>query len=63
VMFMRAVELVGPGRAAQFQNLSPVIGAILSVVFLGENFAIYHAVALALVIGGILIAERYAPRG
>lgn len=62
IMFMRAVELVGPGRAAQFQNLAPVIGALLSVYFLGETFASYHAIALALVIGGILIAERYAPR-
>jgi len=62
IFFMRAVEMIGPGRAAQFQNLSPVIGALLSVLLLGEAFAHYHALALACVIGGILIAERYAPR-
>lgn len=63
IMFMRAVELVGPGRAAQFQNLAPVIGSVLSVIFLGEHFASYHGIALAFVIGGIWLAERYAPKG
>ncbi|MCC2097958.1 MAG: DMT family transporter [Hyphomicrobiales bacterium] len=63
IMFMQAVDLIGAGRAAQFQNLAPVIGAVLSVVFLGEVFAFYHTIALALVIGGILVAERYAPPG
>ncbi|MDP4593998.1 MAG: DMT family transporter [Beijerinckiaceae bacterium] len=63
IMFMRAVDLLGAGRASQFQNLTPVIGALLSVLFLGEVFAQYHTIALAFVIGGILIAERYAPPG
>ncbi len=63
IMFMRAVELVGPGRAAQFQNLAPIIGSILSVIFLGEYFASHHGVALAFVIGGIWLAERFAPKG
>jgi drug/metabolite transporter (DMT)-like permease len=63
IMFMRSVDLIGPGRASQFQNLAPVIGAVMSVIFLGEIFAWYHALALACVIGGILIAERFAPPG
>lgn len=63
IMFMRSVDLLGPNRAAQFQNLTPVIGAVLSVLFLGEVFAYYHTIALACVIGGIFIAERYAPPG
>lgn len=63
IMFMRSVDLIGPGRASQFQNLAPVIGAVLSVIFLGELFAWYHGLALACVIGGILIAERFAPPG
>ena len=63
IMFMRCVDMIGPGRAAQFQNLTPVIGAVLSVIFLGEVFSTYHTIALALVIGGILVAERFAPPG
>ena len=62
IFFMRAIELVGPGRAALFQNLAPVIGSVLSVMILSEPFAWYHGLALLLVTGGILIAERYGSR-
>ena len=62
IFFMRAVELVGPGRAAQFQNLAPVIGSVMSVIMLSEPFAWHHGLALILVTGGILIAERYGAR-
>lgn len=56
--FMRAIELIGPGRAGVFVNLVPVFAPILAVLLLGEPFGVYHAVALALVLGGIFIAER-----
>jgi drug/metabolite transporter (DMT)-like permease len=62
IMFMRGVELIGPGRAGVFVNLVPVFGAIMAVVLLGEPFAAYHVVALILVVGGIAIAQRSAPR-
>ena len=58
VFFMRGVELIGPARAGLFANLLPVLGAILSIVFLGEQFGLYHAIALGLVLGGIYTAER-----
>ena len=56
--FMRAIELIGPGRAGVFVNLVPVFAPILAVLLLGEPFGTYHALALALVLGGIFIAER-----
>ena len=56
--FMRGVELIGPGRAGIFVNLVPIFGALLAVMILGETFGLYHASALALVIGGILLAEQ-----
>jgi drug/metabolite transporter (DMT)-like permease len=58
LMFMRGVELIGPGRAGVFVNLVPVFGAIMAVVILGEPFAAYHVLALLLVVGGIAIAQR-----
>ncbi|HEY0570991.1 MAG TPA: DMT family transporter, partial [Enterovirga sp.] len=58
IMWMRGVELIGPGRTALFINLVPVFAAFLGVVILGETFASYHAAALAFVLGGIWIAER-----
>ena len=59
---MRGVELIGPGRAGLFVNLVPVFGAILAVAILGEPFRPYHALALALVLGGIWLAERKRAR-
>lgn len=56
--FIRGVELIGPGRAGLFVNLVPVFGALFSVLILGEAFGAYHALALTLVIGGIVVAER-----
>jgi drug/metabolite transporter (DMT)-like permease len=61
ITFMRSVELIGPGRAGQFVNLVPIFAALLGVVILGEAFALYHAVALALVLGGIGLAEQSKP--
>jgi drug/metabolite transporter (DMT)-like permease len=60
VFFIRGVELMGPARAGVFVNLVPVFGALLAVLLLGEPFATYHAVGLALVLGGIWLAERRA---
>jgi drug/metabolite transporter (DMT)-like permease len=45
-----------------FHNLTPVIGAMLSVLLLGEALALHHVLALAMVLGGIYICERYGPR-
>lgn len=58
LFFMRGVELIGPGRAGVFVNLVPIFGAFLAVGLLGEPLAAYHVVALALVIGGIVLAQR-----
>jgi drug/metabolite transporter (DMT)-like permease len=55
--YVRAVEEIGANRAGIFINLLPLWGALLSVLILGEAFQAYHAVALALVVLGVLIAE------
>ena len=60
IFFIRAVALVGPGRAGMFQNLVPVIGALLSAVALREPFRLYDFGALALVLAGIGVSERLA---
>lgn len=62
LMFMRGVQLIGPGRAGVFINLVPIFAASFSVMVLGEHFAVHHGVALAMVLGGIAIAERGRPR-
>jgi drug/metabolite transporter (DMT)-like permease len=57
LFFLKAVELIGPGRAANFTNLVPIFGPLLAIILLGEPFHLYHAVALMLVLGGIALAE------
>lgn len=58
LFFVRGVQLIGPGRAGVFVNLVPVFGALMAVGILGEPLSSYHFVALALVIGGIVLAQR-----
>ena len=58
IFFLRAVDLVGPGRAGLFVNLVPIFAATLGVMVLGERFQTFHALALGFVLGGIWLAER-----
>lgn len=58
ILYVRGIEMIGPNRAGLFINTIPVFGTFLSVVFLGEAFQNYHFLALAMVLGGIAIAER-----
>lgn len=62
IFFIQSVGLIGPNRAGIFVNLVPVFAAILAVLFLKEAFQLYHAIALALVLGGIWISERNKAR-
>lgn len=57
VFFIRAVELIGAGRAGLFTNLMPLFGAGFAMLILGETLAPFHVVALVLVLGGIALAE------
>ena len=58
VLFIRGVQIIGPVRATTFVNLVPVISAVFAVYFLGEEFAVYHGVALGIVLMGIWLSER-----
>ncbi|MGB3387477.1 MAG: DMT family transporter [Pseudaminobacter sp.] len=57
ILYIRAVEMIGANRAGLFVNFMPLWGALLSVLILGEAVHLYHAVALTMVLGGIMIAE------
>lgn len=61
IAYIRSIELIGPGRGSIFYNLVPVFGALLSTLILREPISIYDVMALALVLGGIFIAERGKP--
>ena len=57
ICFIKAVDIIGASRAGIFFNLIPIFAAIIAVMFLGERFALYHAVALTLVLCGIGLSE------
>jgi len=59
IFFIRGVAILGANRAGLFINLVPIFGALLAVLILGESFRPYHMVGLALVLGGIAVAERF----
>ena len=57
LFFNRGIELIGATRAGQSWHLMPVFGSILAVLFLGETFYAYHAIGIALIAGGIVLAS------
>lgn len=57
VFFVKGVEYIGANRAGLFINAVPIFGTLLAIALLGEQFHLYHGVALACVLGGIWLAE------
>jgi drug/metabolite transporter (DMT)-like permease len=51
------VTLAGPSAAGFFINLTPLFTALLSSAFLGETPHAYHALAFALIVGGIAVSS------
>ena len=58
-LFIHSNALIGANRAGVFFNLVPIFGTLFSMLFVGEVLHGYHVAALALVLGGIGLAERY----
>ncbi len=52
------VQRVGPNIAVFFNNLTPLFAALMSSAFLGETPHAYHAIAFALIVGGIVLSSR-----
>jgi drug/metabolite transporter (DMT)-like permease len=52
------VQRVGPNTAGFFANLAPLFAAVFSAAFLGEPPQPYHALAFALIVGGIVVSSR-----
>jgi drug/metabolite transporter (DMT)-like permease len=52
------IRRAGPGIGAFFVNLTPLFTALLSSSFLGELPHAYHALAFALIVGGIVVSAK-----
>lgn len=52
------VQAAGPTAAAFFSNLTPLFAALMSAAFLGEAPQLFHGLAFALIVGGIVVSSR-----
>jgi drug/metabolite transporter (DMT)-like permease len=52
------VSRAGPSVAGFFANLTPLFAALMSAAFLGDAPQLYHALAFALIVGGIVVSSR-----
>lgn len=61
VCWVRGLELIGSNRGGVFINVVPIFASVMAVFILGERFEPYHALALALVLSGVALAQRVKP--
>jgi drug/metabolite transporter (DMT)-like permease len=52
-----AVERVGPAFAGVVVNTTPLLTALLAMIFLNETPQLYHVLAFTLILGGILVFQ------
>ena len=53
ILFLIGISKIGVARAAPIKGCSPLFGAFLAVLFLGERPAWYHLAGVVLVVAGI----------
>ncbi|WP_299155379.1 DMT family transporter [uncultured Acinetobacter sp.] len=61
LVWMLAVQQIGPNRTSIFMNLMPVFTAIIASIWLAESWTIYHSIGGAIILLGILLAQ-YQPK-
>jgi len=52
------IQQAGPTAAGFFANLTPVFAAMMSAAFIGELPHLYHGLAFALIVAGIVVSSR-----
>ena len=56
ICWNRGVAVVGANAAGFTVHLLPAFGTILAILFLGEAFAAFHAIGIATILTGVLLA-------
>jgi drug/metabolite transporter (DMT)-like permease len=57
ILYFRLIRSAGPAFVSQLNYLIPLWAVLIGVLFLGEHPQLKHLLALALILGGILIAQ------
>jgi drug/metabolite transporter (DMT)-like permease len=60
IWWYRAMDVVGPSRAAIFMNLQPLVGLALAAVLVGEDIGGWQIAGVACVLAGVALTTRAA---
>ncbi|ENU18603.1 hypothetical protein F994_02925 [Acinetobacter bohemicus ANC 3994] len=58
LVWMLAVQMIGPNRTSIFMNLMPVFTAIIANIWLAEAWTVYHSLGGVIILLGILLAQK-----
>lgn len=61
ICWNRGVAIVGANAAGFTVHLLPAFGTLLAIGFLDESFRFFHAVGIATILVGVVVATRAAP--
>ena len=62
IFWADAIRQVGATTAGYFIYLTPVFGAVMAILLLGEAFAWFHLAGIALIFAGIWLATAARPK-
>jgi drug/metabolite transporter (DMT)-like permease len=62
ICWNRGVAIVGANAAGFTIHLLPAFGTLLAIAFLGESFRPFHALGIATILAGVIVATRPAAR-
>ncbi|OTG86797.1 EamA family transporter [Acinetobacter sp. ANC 4558] len=58
LVWMLAIQNLGPNRTSIFMNLTPIFTAILAYFWLGEYWTIFHTLGTIIAIIGVMLAQK-----
>jgi len=58
LLWMMAVQNIGPNRTSIFMNLIPIFTAIIASFWLAEAWTIYHSIGGLVIVVGIILAQK-----
>ena len=63
IFFMIGISRLGVSRAAPIKGTSPLFGAFLAILFLGERPAWFHLAGIVLVVAGVALVSSGKTEG
>lgn len=61
LVWMMAVQYLGPNRTSIFMNIMPMATALIAFIWLNEAWTIYHTIGGLIILMGIVLAQKKLP--